>query len=59
MTIDRTTMKTVDSGYDWTNSVFDDEALCHLKAVIFFDLGDYESRKFINNPSFVSLPKRP
>lgn len=52
VTIDRTTMKTVDAGYDWTNSVFEDEALNHLKAVIFFDLGDYESRRFIENPFF-------
>ena len=58
VTIDRTTMKTVNSGYDWTNSVFEDEALRHLKAVIFFDLGDYESRRFLNNPLFVSPPKR-
>ena len=54
VTIDRTTMKAVDSGYDWANSVFEDEALRHLKAVIFFDLGDYESRRFINNPFFVT-----
>ena len=54
VTIDRTTMKTVNSGYDWANSVFEDEALRHLKAVIFFDLGNYASRKFLDNPLFVS-----
>ena len=54
VTIDRTTMKTVNSGYDWANSVFEDEALRHLKAIIFFDLGNYASRKFIANPLFVS-----
>jgi len=58
VTIDRTTMKAVDSGYDWTNSVFEDEALRHLKAVIFFDLGDYESRRFINNPFFATPSNR-
>ena len=57
VTIDRTTMKTVNSGYDWANSVFEDEALRHLKAVIFFDLGNYESRKFLDNSLFVSPPQ--
>ena len=57
VTIDRTTMKTMTSGYDWTNSVFEDEALRHLKAVIFFDLGNYESRTFLDNPLFVPPPK--
>ncbi len=50
--IDKTTMKTVDAGYDWTGSVFENEATRHLKGVIFFDLGDYESRRFIHNPFF-------
>lgn len=54
---DRTTMKAVDSGYDWTSSVFEDEALRNLKGVIFFDLGNYESRRFINNPFFVTPPQ--
>ena len=36
---------------------FEDEALRHLKAVIFFDLGNYESRKFLDNPLFVSPPQ--
>ncbi|MGD9923596.1 MAG: NADAR family protein [Pseudorhodoplanes sp.] len=58
VTIDPTTMKAVNAGYDWTNSVFEDEALRHLKAVIFFDLGDYESRRFINNPFFVAASER-
>ena len=58
VTIDRTTMKTVNSGYDWTHSVFEDESLRHLKAVIFFDSGNYESRHFLDNPLFVPPPKR-
>ncbi len=57
VTIDRTTMKTVNSGYDWANSVFEDEALRYLKAIIFFDLGNYASRKFLDNPLFVSPPQ--
>jgi len=39
-------------GYDWDNSVFDDPSTQFLKGVIFFSLGDYESRKFIFNPKF-------
>ena len=57
VTFDVTTMKTVASGYDWTNSVFEDSALRHLKAVIFFSLGDYESRRFIFNPRFQDASK--
>jgi Holliday junction resolvase-like predicted endonuclease len=52
VTIDRATMKTVGAGYDWSRSVFDDESTRHLKGIIHFDLGDYESRRFINNPFF-------
>jgi hypothetical protein len=52
VTIDKTTMRTVDAGYDWMGSVFENEATRHLKGVIFFDLGDYESRRFIGNPFF-------
>lgn len=46
--------KIVGSGYDWSSSVFDDECTRHLKGVIWFDLGDYESRKFLLNPKFAS-----
>ncbi|WP_324834796.1 hypothetical protein [Alloacidobacterium sp.] len=34
-------------GYDWDNSVFDDPSTQWMKGVIYFSLGDYESRKFI------------
>ena len=51
VTLDRTTLKPVDAGYDWTNSVFDDDALRFIKGVIFFDLGDYESRRFLARSS--------
>ena len=40
-------------GYDWDNSVFDDPSTRFLKGVIYFSLGDYESRTFIFNPKFV------
>lgn len=45
--------KVLSSGYDWASSIFDDPGTHFLKAVIYFSLGDYESRKFIFNPRFV------
>jgi hypothetical protein len=44
--------KVLSKGYDWDNSVFDDPSTQWLKGVIYFSLGDYESRKFIFNPKF-------
>lgn len=38
--------------YSWKNSIFEDESTKFLKAVIYFDLGDYEARKFLLNPFF-------
>lgn len=52
ITLDRTTLRTVAEGYDWSQSVFDDESTCNLKGIIHFDLGDYESRRYIHNPRF-------
>lgn len=46
--------KVLSRGYDWDNSVFDDPSTRWLKGVIYFSLGDYESRKFIFNPKFSS-----
>jgi len=46
--------KVLARGYDWNNSVFDDPSTQWLKGVIYFSLGDYESRKFIFNPKFSS-----
>ena len=52
--------KVLSSGYDWDDSVFDDPRSQWLKGVIYFSLGDYESRKFIFNPKFGSqFPRRP
>lgn len=48
--------KVLSSGYDWTDSVFDDQSTQWLKGVIYFSLGDYESRKFIFNPKFTTKP---
>jgi hypothetical protein len=45
--------KVLSRGYDWNDSVFDDPSTQFLKGIIYFSLGDYESRKFIFNPKFV------
>ena len=44
--------KTISTGYDWSNSIFDDPQTQFLKGVIYFSLGNYQSRKFIFNPKF-------
>lgn len=44
--------KTVSTGYDWSNSIFDDPQTQFLKGIIYFSLGNYQSRKFIFNPKF-------
>lgn len=61
VTINKETMKIESSGYNWVNSVFDDESTKFLKAVIYFDLGGYESRKYLFNPNFHSAdtPNKP
>lgn len=48
--------RVLSSGYDWTDSVFDDPSTRHLKGVIYFSLGHYESRKFLMNPNFKLQP---
>lgn len=52
--IGRESLKVLSSGYDWESSVFDDPSTRCLKGVIYFSLGDYESRKYIFNPKFSS-----
>jgi len=56
LTLDKQDHKIVSRGYDWSNSVFDDPSTRCLKGVIYFSLGDYESRKFIFNPRFAPIP---
>ena len=51
--INKDTMQTVSSGYDWSKSVFHDESTKFLKGVIYFNLGDYSSRKIIMNRNFM------
>jgi hypothetical protein len=54
LTLDLQSREVVSRGYDWTNSVFDDPSTQWLKGIIYFSLGNYESRKFIFNPKFNS-----
>lgn len=53
LNLDVQSHRVVSSGYDWSNSVFNDPSTEFLKGIIYFSLGDYESRKFLFNPKFV------
>jgi hypothetical protein len=50
--IDKRTLKKQNGDYDWENNAFQSEELKYLKAIIWFNLGDYHSRKYIYNPLF-------
>ena len=52
VTINKETMKIESSGYNWENSIFEDQSTEFLKAIIYFDLGNYGSRRFLHNPNF-------
>jgi hypothetical protein len=52
MRIDTNTRQIAEQDYDWNRSVFDDESTRFLKGVIWFDLGDYASRRLLFNPYF-------
>lgn len=52
VTLNTETMKIESSGYNWENSVFEDQSTEFLKAIIYFDLGNYGSRKLLFNPNF-------
>jgi len=54
ITIDKKTMEKVSEGYDWSESVFEDESTKFLKGIIYFSLGDYASRKILLNSKFRS-----
>ena len=54
VTINKWTNKMESSSYNWENSIFDDERTNYLKGVIYFNLGNYESRKYIFNPNYCS-----
>jgi hypothetical protein len=52
--VGRESGKVLSGGYDGDNSVFDDPSTQWLKGVIYFSLGNYESRMYIFNPKFSS-----
>lgn len=52
VTVDKSTLEKVSEGYDWAESVFEDESTKFLKGIIYFSLGDYDSRKFLFNSRF-------
>ncbi len=54
ITFNKNTLKTISTGYDWSNSVFHDESTKYLKGIIYFNLGDYQSRKIIMNRNYKS-----
>lgn len=55
ITINKDTMEAVSSGYDWSKSVFHDESTKYLKGIIYFNLGDYQSRKIIMNNNYKDI----
>ena len=52
ITYNKETKEKMSAEYDWSRSVFDDESTKFLKGIIYFSLGNYESRKYIFNPEF-------
>jgi len=62
LTLDVQSREILSRGYDWADSVFDDQNTQFMKGIIYFSLGDYESRKFIFNPEFITkqevVPRR-
>lgn len=50
--INKKTMESISEGYNWEDSIFDDPSTKFLKGIIYFNLGDYSSRKFLFNPYF-------
>jgi len=55
--IGRKTRRKIDEGFDWNSSIFHGDCARYVKGVIWFDLGDYESRRILYNP-FFKLPWR-
>lgn len=53
--VNKDTLETISAGYDWSNSVFHDESTKYLKGVIYFNLGDYQSRKIIMNCNYKNI----
>ena len=57
--LDADTLRPVRAGYDWESSVFDDPATRFLKGIVWFDRGDYASRRFLPNPRAKHLGPTP
>ena len=55
--LDKTTLRQVWAGYDWSDSIFDDPATRFLTGVIYFNRGDYSSRKFLFNPQVATTSR--
>ena len=55
--LDKTTLRQVWAGYDWRDSIFDDPATRFLTGVIYFNRGDYSSRKFLFNPQVATTSR--
>ncbi len=51
--IDKHNGEIIDGGYDWTGSIFNDKATKNIKCIIYFSLGNFESRKYIFNHNYV------
>ncbi len=50
--INKETMESISEGYNWEDSIFKDPRTKFLKGIIYFNLGDYNSRKCLVNPYF-------
>ena len=55
--LNKTTLRQVWAGYDWSDSIFDDPATRFLTGVIYFNRGDYASRKFLFNPQVATISR--
>lgn len=42
----------IDTGFDWSKSIFDNAIVENLKGIIYFNMGNYNERRFIFNPNF-------
>jgi len=54
ITFNKYTSEVLGEGFDWSNSIFNDERLKNLKGIIYFFLGNYESHKILINQNYNS-----
>lgn len=50
--ISKETGEILSKGFDWSRSIFDNNTVGYIKAIIYFSLGKYNNRKYIINPNF-------